>query len=77
MTQNEPNYNETVVVPLLQKKVQEMSNQILFLEANFLVQQARCKWLEEQLEDATAKAENASKRQKKRENGTPDSQTYS
>jgi hypothetical protein len=73
---SEPNYNETVVVPLLQKKVQEMSNQLLFLEANMLVQQARCKWLEERLGEALAKAESASKRGKKKEEGVLDGQTY-
>jgi hypothetical protein len=73
---SEPNYNETVVVPLLQKKVQDMSNQLLFLEANMLVQQARCKWLEERLGEALAKAESASKRGKKKEEGVLDGQTY-
>jgi hypothetical protein len=73
---SEPNYNETVVVPLLQKKVQDMSNQLLFLEANMLVQQARCKWLEERLAEAVAKAESASKRGKKKEEGSLDGQTY-
>lgn len=77
MNASEPNYNETVIVPLLQKKVQDMTNQILFLEANFLVQQARCKWLEEQLAGALEKAEAASKRAKKRENSPPDPQSYS
>lgn len=82
---SEPNYNESVVLPLLQKKVQDANNQILFLEANFLVQQARCKWLEEQLgaanarlADAIAKAESLSKRGngKKKEEAVLDGQTY-
>jgi hypothetical protein len=73
---SEPNYNETVVVPLLQKKVQDMNNQILFLEANMLVQQARCKWLEERLAEAVAKAESASKRGKKKDEAVLDGQTY-
>jgi hypothetical protein len=73
---SEPNYNETVVVPLLQKKVQEMNNQILFLEANFLVQQARCKWLEERLAEANAKVDSLSKRGKKKEEAQLDGQTY-
>ena len=34
---NEPNYNETVVIPLLQKKFQELTNANLVLEANLLV----------------------------------------
>ena len=73
---SEPNYNETVVLPLLQKKVQDMSNQILFLEANMLVQQARCKWLEERVAELQSKTESSAKRMKKKEEVQLDGETY-
>ena len=38
---NEPNYNETVVIPLLQKKFQELTNANLVLEANLLVEKEK------------------------------------
>jgi hypothetical protein len=46
---NEPNYNETVVIPLLQKKFQELTNENLVLEANLLVEKERNAFLQKEL----------------------------
>lgn len=35
------NYNETVIIPFLQRKVQELINQNLVLEANLLVERQK------------------------------------
>lgn len=37
----EVNYNESVIIPLLQRKYQELMNSNLVLEANLLVEQAK------------------------------------
>jgi hypothetical protein len=42
---NEPNYNETVVIPLLQKKFQDLTNTNLILEANLLVEKEKNAYL--------------------------------
>jgi hypothetical protein len=46
----EVNYNETVVIPLLQKKFQELVNNNLVLEASLLVEQAKNKNLMQKIE---------------------------
>jgi hypothetical protein len=46
---SEPNYNETVVIPLLQKKFQELTNENLVLEANLLVEKERNAFLQKEL----------------------------
>lgn len=46
---SEVNYNESVVLPYLQRKYQELINQNLVLEANLLIEQARNKALTEQI----------------------------
>lgn len=47
---SEPNYNETIVVPLLQKKWQDLTNQNLILEVNLLIEQAKVEKLTKDLE---------------------------
>jgi len=47
---SEPNYNETIVVPLLQKKWQDLMNQNLILEVNLLIEQAKVQKLTKDLE---------------------------
>jgi hypothetical protein len=48
-TMNEANYNETVVIPLLQKKFQELTNANLVLEANLLVEKEKNAYLQKQI----------------------------
>ncbi len=38
---SEPNYNESVVIPLLQNKFRELTNTNLILEANLLIERAK------------------------------------
>lgn len=64
---SEPNYNETVVVPFLQKKYQDSANLALAYEANYLIEKAKNQFLQQQIEDLTRKLENYSKRKKKEE----------
>jgi uncharacterized coiled-coil DUF342 family protein len=45
----EVNYNETIVIPFLQRKFQELVNNNLILEVNLLVEQAKNKELLDQL----------------------------
>ncbi len=47
---SEANYNETIVVPLLQKKWQDLTNQNLILEVNLLIEQAKVQKLTKDLE---------------------------
>jgi aspartyl-tRNA synthetase len=37
---SEPNYNESIVIPLLQGKFRELTNSNLILEANLLIERA-------------------------------------
>lgn len=37
----EKNYNESVIIPFLQRKVQELSNQNLILEVNLLIERQK------------------------------------
>jgi len=46
---NEVNYNETVVIPFLQRKFQEAVNNNLILEANLVVEQAKNKDIADKL----------------------------
>ena len=43
------NYNETVVIPFLQKKFQELTNQNLVLEVNLLIERQKNEQLEMKL----------------------------
>ena len=38
---SEPNYNEIVVIPLLQNKFRDLTNTNLILEANLLIERAK------------------------------------
>ena len=38
---SEPNYNEIVVIPLLQNKFRDLTNTNLVLEANLLIERAK------------------------------------
>ena len=38
---SEPNYNESIVIPLLQNKFKELTNINLVLEANLLIERAK------------------------------------
>ncbi len=51
----EVNYNETVIIPLLQKKYQDLINSNLVLEANLLVEQAKNRDLTIKLEQLELK----------------------
>ena len=48
---SEVNYNETVIIPFLQKKTQDLLNANMVLEAHVLVEQAKYKVLEDKLKD--------------------------
>jgi hypothetical protein len=62
----EVNYNETVIIPLLQKKYQELINSNLVLEATLLVEQAKNRDLTIKLEQLELKV---SKKKKGTESG--------
>lgn len=51
----EVNYNETVIIPLLQRKYQELMNSNLVLEASLLVEQTKNKDLMEKNQALEAK----------------------
>jgi hypothetical protein len=72
---SEPNYNETVVIPLLQNKFKELTNQNLVLEANLMVERQRNAFLSTQIAELQSKVETQSKR-KKREEPQLDGQVY-
>jgi hypothetical protein len=72
---SEPNYNETVVIPLLQNKFRELTNQNLILEANLFVERERNAFLQKQIQELESKIETQSKR-KKREEPQLDGQVY-
>lgn len=38
---SEPNYNESIVIPLLQNKFRDLTNTNLILEANLLIERAK------------------------------------
>lgn len=71
----EPNYNETVVIPLLQNKFKDLTNQNLVLEANLLIERERTAFLSRQVAELQSKIETQSKR-KKRDDVQLDGQTY-
>ena len=73
---SEPNYNETVVIPLLQRKFQELISQNLMLEANLLVERERNAWLSGQLQSMESRLDTVSKRKRKEEPQQIDGQTF-
>jgi len=71
------NYSETVIVPLLQRKCQDLMNMNLVLEANFLVEQRKCVDLQlkiTQLEEKLAKQDK--KQGKKKDSSIIDGESY-
>ena len=70
---SEINYNETVVIPLLQKKFQELVNSNLILEVSLLVEQAKNKNLQNRVDILEKKLDSTKK--KKKEDGL-DGNTY-
>ena len=53
--EKEVNYNETVILPLLQRKLSELTHANLVYEATALVEQARNKDLQEKITALEAK----------------------
>jgi len=72
---SEPNYNETVVIPLLQNKYKDLVNQNLVLEANLLIERERNAFLNQQLVLLQSKINTVSKK-KKQEESQLDGQTF-
>lgn len=78
---NEVNYNEIIVLPHLQRKYQELTNQVLILEINLMIEQDKVKKLSEQIQVLTAQltAQNSSKdssSKKKKTESIMDGETY-
>lgn len=71
---SEVNYNETVVIPVLQKKYQELMNSNLVLEVNLMVEQTKNRDLQAKIDALQGKVDNFSKKKKKEE--SLDGQTY-
>jgi uncharacterized protein YlxW (UPF0749 family) len=71
---SEVNYNETVVIPVLQKKYQELMNSNLVLEVNLMVEQTKNRDLQTKIDALQGKVDNFSKKKKKEE--SLDGQTY-
>ena len=70
------NYNETVVIPFLQKKFQELTNQNLVLEVNLLIERQKNAQLEKDLEETVYKLGKEDKKKKKGEAQVLDASTY-
>lgn len=73
---DEINYNETVVIPFLQKKFQELTNQNLVLEVNLLIERQKNAQLEKDLEETVSKLGKEDKKKKKGEAQVLDASTY-
>ena len=73
---SEVNYNETVVIPVLQKKYQELMNSNLVLEVNLMVEQTKNRDIQQKLENALSKLESLSKKNGKKKEESLDGQTY-
>ena len=61
---SEPNYNETIVIPLLQNKFKELTNINLVLEANLLIERAKNADLTEKYNIALNKLDKKKKNEK-------------
>ena len=61
---SEPNYNETIVIPLLQNKFKELTNINLVLEANLLIERAKNADLTEKYNIAINKLDKKKKNEK-------------
>lgn len=49
---SEPNYNESVIIPFLQRKAQELMSSNMILEAHLLVEQSKVKVVEDRLKNS-------------------------
>lgn len=49
---SEPNYNETIIIPFLQRKAQELMSTNMILEAHLLVEQTKVKAAEDKFKNA-------------------------
>jgi len=49
---SEPNYNETIIIPFLQRKAQELMSTNMILEAHLLVEQGKVKAAEDKFKNA-------------------------
>ena len=61
---SEPNYNESIVIPLLQNKFRELTNTNLVLEANLLIERAKNADLTEKYNIALNKLDKKKKNEK-------------
>jgi hypothetical protein len=73
---SEVNYNETVVIPVLQKKYQDLMNSNLVLEINLLVEQTKNRDLQQKLDNAMTKIETLGKKNSKKKEEGLDGSTY-
>lgn len=73
---SEVNYNETVVIPVLQKKYQDLMNSNLVLEVSLLVEQAKNRDLQQKLESSMSKVEALGKKNTKKKEEAFDGNTY-
>ena len=73
---SEVNYSDTVIIPVLQKKYQDMMNSNLVLEVNLLVEQAKNRDLQQKLDNAMTKIENFGKKNGKKKEEALDGSTY-
>lgn len=73
---SEVNYNETVVIPVLQKKYQDLMNSNLVLEVSLLVEQAKNRDLQQKLDSAVSKVETLGKKNGKKKEEALDGNTY-
>ena len=71
------NYSEVVIVPLLQKKCQDLMNMNLVLEANFLVEQRKNFDLQQKIQELQGKLDRQDKKQsKKKDSNVIDGESY-
>jgi uncharacterized protein YlxW (UPF0749 family) len=73
---SEVNYNETVVIPVLQKKYQDLMNSNLVLEVNLMVEQTKTRDLQAKIDTLQAKLDSMSKKNLKKKEEQLDGQTY-
>jgi len=73
---SEVNYNETVVIPVLQKKYQDLMNSNLVLEVNLMVEQTKTRDLQTKIDALQAKVDSLSKKNSKKKEEQLDGQTY-
>lgn len=73
---SEVNYNETVVIPVLQKKYQDLMNSNLVLEVNLMVEQTKTRDLQAKIDTLQDKVDSMSKKNLKKKEEQLDGQTY-